>query len=119
MEKKTKAQITALAERIGEILEDRKAIDVEVIDVSDKTTLADLFIICSGNSTTQVRALATEVEQKVREEFQLEPKYTEGFSARQWVLIDYIDIVVHILLREEREYYSLERLWQSYPEGKD
>ncbi len=112
MERKTKEEITQLANRIATILDDKKALDVEVLDVSEKTSLADVFVICSANSSTAVKALASEVELKVKEEFDLSPVHTEGFSSRRWVLIDYIDVVVHVFLAEDREFYSLERLWK-------
>ncbi len=115
MEKKTTQEITALTNRIAEILDAKKALDIEVLDVSEKTTLADKFVICSANSTTAVKALASEVEFKIKEEYDLAPQHTEGFSSRRWVLLDYIDIVVHIFLAEDRDFYSLERLWKTSP----
>lgn len=112
-EKKNKQEIKELAERIAAILENKNAADVELIEITDRSSLADYFVIASGRSTTQVKALASEVEFKLREEFNLEPKHSEGFESRRWLLLDYLDVVVHIFLEEEREFYNLERLWQS------
>ncbi|NCC82768.1 MAG: ribosome silencing factor [Clostridia bacterium] len=113
MDKRSKEEISDLAKYIGDILNDKKAVDVEILDISEKTSLTDLFVICSGNSTTQVKALASEVELKVKERFDLVPRFSEGFQTRRWVLLDYIDVVVHIFLTEERSFYSLERLWRT------
>lgn len=117
MSRKSKEEILKVAERIVSILENKNALNVELIEVSGKTSLADYFVIASGRSTTQVKALGAEVETKLKEELNLEARHTEGFQTRRWLLLDYIDIVVHIFLEEERQYYSLERLWQSAPEA--
>lgn len=113
MAKKTKEEIKALAEKITDILENKNAKDVEMIEITEKSSLADYFVIASGRSTTQAKALADEVEYKLQEELGISPRHTEGFQSRRWLLLDYIDVVVHIFLEEEREYYSLERLWHS------
>lgn len=103
--------IQETANQIKDVLENKKATDVEVIDVHDKTTLADYFVIASGNSVTQVRALADEVEYQMLRQHGLRPDHVEGNLRDRWILMDYLDIVVHVFLDEERQHYSLEKLW--------
>jgi ribosome-associated protein len=105
--------IKEIADQIKAILENKKGLDVEVIDVADKTTLADYFIIASGRSSTQVKALADEVEHEMIKRFDRHPEHIEGNYRDKWVLLDYLDIVVHIFQEEERQHYSLEKLWMA------
>lgn len=91
-------------------LDSKLARDIEVIEVESLTSLADYFIIASGTSSTQVRALADEVEFKLKENGIL-PQRIEGYSSRSWILLDYSSVVVHIFTGEAREFYSLEKLW--------
>lgn len=102
-----------LADKIYEILDNKKAIDIEVIDVADKTTLADYFIIATGNSTTMIKALTDEVEYVLKKELDLYPDHVEGRSGDHWMLIDYRDVVVNIFHPEERANYNLEKLWST------
>ena len=98
--------------KIFELLENKKGINVDVINIEKVTVLADYFILCSGTSSTHVKALADEVEFKLREEHQIEYSRMEGYQSARWILMDYGDVVVHIFHEDEREFYSLERLWQ-------
>ncbi|NLC83923.1 MAG: ribosome silencing factor [Ruminococcaceae bacterium] len=102
-----------LANVIKEILEDKKAIDIEVIEISQKTILADYFVIASGTSVTHVKSLADEVSYQLKEKYQMLPKSVDGESTSRWVLLDYGDVVVHIFHPEDRAFYSLEKLWQA------
>ena len=99
-----------MVEIIAAVLEDKKAIDTEIIDIKELTILADYFIICSGTSTRHVKALADAVEEKL-EELGLFKSNKEGYNSAGWILLDYGDIVVHIFKQEERDYYNIERLW--------
>jgi ribosome-associated protein len=101
-----------LAQKIRTILEDKKAKDIDVIDVSDKTILADFFVIATGTSTTHVKALADEVEYLLKEKDNRLVDHVEGFESSRWILLDYGDVVVHVFHSEERDFYSLEKLWQ-------
>jgi len=101
-----------LANKIVGILESKKGSDIEVIDVADKTTLADFFIIATGNSTTQIKALADEVEYVLKNEDQILADHVEGRSGDKWILIDFKDIIVHIMHPEVRASYDLESLWE-------
>ena len=105
-----------LATKVAEILDSKKGIDIETIDVSEKTTLADYFIIASGNSTTQIKALTDEVEYVLKNEYGIFPDHIEGRSGDRWMLLDYKDVVIHIFHPEERANYNLEMLWSSKKE---
>ncbi|MCR5593603.1 MAG: ribosome silencing factor [Saccharofermentans sp.] len=98
--------------KIVSILESKKGSDIEVIDVREKTTLADYFIIVTGNSTTQIKALADEVEVLLKNEDQIFADHVEGRSGDKWILIDFKDIVVHVMHPELRADYDLENLWE-------
>lgn len=93
-------------------LEDKKAIQIETISLEGKTILADWFMIASGTSVTHNKTLADAVETSLRENDHRQPDHIEGYSSGRWILLDYGDIVVHILHMEERQFYSLEKLWQ-------
>ncbi len=105
------AKSRGIAEEIKAILESKNGQDLELLTVDDKTTLADYFILVTGTSTTHIKTLADEVIFQLRERLELSPHHVEGADGRRWILLDYGDIVVHIFHPEERDYYSLERLW--------
>jgi ribosome-associated protein len=90
--------------------ENKKAQDIKVLDIRDISPITDYFIICSGSSTVQVKAIADEVETKLVENgFYLYHK--EGYNTGRWVLLDFGNAIVHVFHNEDREFYSLERLW--------
>lgn len=97
------------AKEIVKILDSKKADDIKAVKVEDITTLADYFIIASGGSSTQVNALADEVEYKMSQ-LGVEPHHIEG-NRSQWILLDYQTVVVHIFYHEARKFYDLEHLW--------
>ncbi|NLZ71794.1 MAG: ribosome silencing factor [Clostridiaceae bacterium] len=103
--------IEKLKDEIVDILDNKKAIDIEVLPVKDKTILADYFIIASGSSNTQVRALTDEVIYEIEKRLHITPKRKEGDSKNRWNLLDYQDVIVHIFHQEEREFYQIEKLW--------
>ena len=92
-------------------LDSKKAYDIKILQVRDLTILANYFVIVSGTSTTQVKALADEVEFKLSQNG-VEPKQVEGRQSSNWIVLDYIDVVFHVFYTETREFYDLERLWQ-------
>ena len=104
-----------LMNRIVAILSKRKTENIKVLDISSLTTIADYFVICNGNSTTQIKSLADEVEEKLKE-VDITPYSKEGFSDASWVLLDYSTVVVHIFNPEKRDFYSIESLWSDAPE---
>ena len=90
------------------------ATEIEVLDIHELTTIADYFVICNGASSSQIRAIAEEVEMKLKNEGEL-PINIEGYGASSWVLLDYGSVVVHAFRKEMREFYSIERLWSDAP----
>ncbi|HHV30018.1 ribosome silencing factor [Acetivibrio mesophilus] len=99
-----------MAAKIVSILEEKKAKDLNTIDIREISILADYFIICSGTSTTHIKTLADEVEEKM-EQAGIELIHKEGYNSARWILLDYGDIVIHIFHEEDRGFYNLERLW--------
>ena len=99
-----------MVEKIVKILDLKKAQDIKVLKVTNLTILADYFIIANGNSNTQTKAIAGEVDFKLSQEG-VNPTRTEGYSSADWIVLDYSDIIVHIFNKESRDYYQLERLW--------
>jgi ribosome-associated protein len=91
-------------------LEDKKARNIELIDISDVSILADYFIISSGTSVTHIKTLADELEEKM-EEAGCNLLHKEGYNSARWILLDFGELVVHIFHEEDRSFYNLERLW--------
>jgi len=91
-------------------LNTKRAKDITAIKVEELTILANYFVIASATSTTQVKALADEVEFKLAEKG-VKPKGIEGYQSKTWIVLDYYDIIVHVFLEETRDFYRLERLW--------
>lgn len=104
MEAKVKAELAKKA------LDDKLAEDIEVLDVAEQTSLAEYFVIASCPSTTQVRACADEVEEQLEEAGE-ELLHSEGYRGGEWILLDYGDVVVHVMYAETRNFYDIERLW--------
>ncbi|MDN6281082.1 MAG: ribosome silencing factor [Psychroflexus sp.] len=93
-------------------IEDLKGQDISIIDLREiENTVCDYFIICSGTSNTQVDAIASTVQKKVSRTLKDKPWHIEGQENSQWVLMDYVHVVVHIFQRQTREYYDIENLW--------
>lgn len=91
-------------------LDSRKAKNITALKVEDLTILANYFVIASATSTTQVKALADEVEYQLGEKG-VKPRSIEGYQSQTWIVLDYYDIIVHVFLEETRDFYQLERLW--------
>ena len=96
---------------IVKILDSKKGLDIKLINISDVSSLADYMVIATGTSSTHVKALAEEVEYKM-DEMGISVSHIEGHRSNTWILLDYVDIIVHVFSDEAREYYSLEILWQ-------
>lgn len=94
---------------------EKKADNLIVLKIKEKSSIADYFVICSGNSSTQTKAIAEEIEEKVEGKQNLRILRKEGLLQGRWVLLDYGHIVVHIFMPEEREFYNLERFWGDAP----
>ena len=95
----------------SEVLDNKKGLDVTVLEVGDQTVLADYFVLATGTSNTHVRALADELEFRLNGEKGVAPGHIEGDDGNKWILLDYGSVVVHIFTREGRDFYKLERLW--------
>lgn len=93
-----------------QVLDQKKADKIEVIEISDITILSDYFVIASADNTTHVKALADEVEFELKK-LGKNPARTEGYQSANWIVLDYLDVVVHIFYEETRNYYNLEKLW--------
>jgi len=101
----------ALALVAAEACDDRKAVDIRLIRVEEVSSLADWFVICSGLTDVQVRAIARSVEDAIEEQTGRLPLRREGQSEGRWVLLDYGELIVHVLTPQERSYYDLESFW--------
>jgi ribosome-associated protein len=95
---------------IAKCLDEKKAQDIKVLDIGKLTSIGDYFVIASGTSVPQVKTLCDEVDKKLSAVGE-EPRRREGYRSAAWILLDYNDVVVHIFLKDTREFYGLERLW--------
>lgn len=95
----------------AKVLSNKKALDVKVLKIADVSILADYMVIATGTSSTHVKALADEVEFKLDKEG-ISVSHVEGYRSNSWILLDYVDVIVHVFSDEAREFYDLERLWQ-------
>jgi ribosome-associated protein len=107
--------LTGLVLDAAKAASSKKAQDVVVLDVSKLLMITDHFLICSGTSDRQVRTIADEVEKRLREDHSVKPYRREGEREANWVLLDYVDFVVHVFQTTDRDYYDLERLWADAP----
>lgn len=98
----------------AKLLDSKKATDIVALDIKGVTSLGDYFVVASGSSTTQVKALAEELEQKLSANG-VEPRRVEGDRSAVWILMDYNDVIIHIFNHEMRDFYCLERLWADAP----
>lgn len=99
------------AEKVKGWIEDKNGIDIEVINVTEITSIANYFVIASGSSERQVKAIADNIEFEAKK-LEIYPKGIEGEREGRWILLDYFDVIVHIFHAEERGFYSLEKLWK-------
>ncbi|MER5639231.1 ribosome silencing factor [Kitasatospora sp. NPDC002227] len=95
---------------------DKLAHDIIAFDVSDVLSITDAFLIVSAPNDRQVKAIAEEIEDQLREQLDIKPVRREGEREGRWILLDFLDIVVHVQHSEERSFYSLDRLWKDCPE---
>ena len=116
------ADSAALAERIAAIASGKKAIDIRVIDLRGIVSYTDFFVICSGNTERQAKAIHDGIYEELKSAGEMDatrerllPRRTEGDREARWILMDYWDVVVHIFTPEAREYYRLEHLWGEAP----
>ena len=105
----------ALASRIAEVASDRKAAEIRVLDLHGIVSYTDYFVICSGNTERQTKAIHDAIHEELKKAHGLLPRRVEGAREARWVLMDYLDCVVHIFTPEARGYYRLEQLWGEAP----
>jgi len=111
-ETKVEANSDILAELVVKGMQERKAFDIVVINLKSlKNAVSDYFVIASANSDTQLDAIATSVEEEVFKAVRQNPWQSEGRTNNEWVLLDYVDVVAHIFLKDKRAFYALEELW--------
>lgn len=94
---------------------DKKALDLDVLEVTELTSIADYFILCSATNERQTQAIADSVVEKMRAEESVKPLLVEGTTPGRWILIDFGDFIVHVFTEETRRFYGLERLWGDAP----
>lgn len=104
-----------LAKLAVRVLDSKKASGIKLLRVGDKTIIADYFILCTGTSNTQLRALSAELEEELRKSG-IEPGHIEGYNEASWIIMDYASVIVHIFNRETRNFYNLEKLWSEAEE---
>ena len=101
-----------MTKKIVAALDEKKAEEIRIIDISEVSIMADYFVIAHGNNRNQVHALIDNVEEKLSKEDGIMPKQTEGYRNANWVLMDYGDVIVHVFDKENRLFYDLERIWK-------
>ncbi len=106
--------VSQIVDKIIDVLLEKKAEDILVLNLRRLTPLTEYFIIATANSQTHARAISDAIEEALKKEGIL-PHHIEGYSPAQWILLDYIDCICHIFLKEIREFYGLERLWGDAP----
>lgn len=111
---KKRQSLTASADLLAMAVEaalSKKAEHVTLMNLGKVSGMADYFLVCDGSSDSQIKAIANAVKDQVKEKDGEKPWHSEGLDSLQWVLLDYVDVVVHVMSPEKREYYGLERLW--------
>jgi ribosome-associated protein len=104
-----------LTQAIGALAADKKAIDIVALDLRGIAGYTDFFLICSGGSDRQTKAIHDGIHEGMKKEHDVLPRRVEGLSEARWVLMDYLDCVVHVFTPDTRDYYRLEQLWGDVP----
>jgi ribosome-associated protein len=99
-----------LVDKVVEFIQSKKGFDITILDLRKLTAMADYFVICSASANVQVKAIADEVDKKLRKEG-TKCYHREGYNSLNWVLLDYFDVVVHVFKEDVREFYNIEKLW--------
>ncbi len=113
---KAKDKTYLLAKKAALAAISKKADDVIILSLRELTSVADFFVICTGDVDVHVRAIADEVKKALKHD--LKPWHVEGYLYSHWVLIDFVDFVVHVFQKETRDYYNIERLWADAPQER-
>jgi ribosome-associated protein len=105
----------ALADTIAGLAADKKAADIVALDLRGVAGYTDFFVICSGNTDRQTKAIHDGVHQGLKQQYRLLPRRVEGLGEARWILMDYLDVVVHVFTPQTRDFYRLEHLWGDVP----
>ena len=100
-----------ITKEISQLMLDKKAIDIQIINVKGLTSITDYFVNCSSQSDPQTRAIKNHIQSSLFEKYKIKPLHIEGYENLKWILMDYVSIVINIFSEAEREYYNIERLW--------
>ncbi|MCR5603664.1 MAG: ribosome silencing factor [Lachnospiraceae bacterium] len=103
-------EVNTIVKEAVDALNEKKAIDIKVIDISNISIMADCFIIASGNNVNQIQAMCDNVREKLSI-INNSPKHIEGYDSANWILLDYSDVIIHLFDKESRSFYDLERIW--------
>ena len=114
MSEVAKTDRDAIVKIAADAADDKSAQDILILDIAKQSNITDFFLICSGSSTRQTKAIAEEIQKKLKENDE-RPFKVAGVDQGEWILLDYSDLVIHIFTQEMREYYELERLWKDAP----
>ena len=104
-----------LARAVADLAADKKAIDLVELDVAGILDYTDRFIICSGNTDRQTKAIADGISEGLKKDHGIAPRRVEGLPEARWILMDYLDVIVHVFTPDTRAYYRLEQLWGEVP----
>jgi ribosome-associated protein len=99
-----------LVDEIVELIQSKKGFDITILDLKKLSAMADYFVLCTADATVQVKAIADEIEKKLRKDG-IKNFHKEGYNSLNWVLLDYFDVVVHVFKKDARSFYNLEKLW--------
>lgn len=113
--KQTEITGEQIARRIAELMDDKKALDIVALDVRGLANFADYFVFCTGRTDRQTKALHDAIREGMKADPQMLPVHTEGERERRWILLDYGDVIAHVMIPEVRDYYRLEQLWSDAP----
>jgi ribosome-associated protein len=113
--RKTPAPVQTLAALAIEAILSKKGQEIVVMDMRSVSGVADLFVVCSGTSDLQIKAIVDAIQDGIRGVTEERPWHVEGYASLQWVLLDYVDLVVHVFMPDKRTFYDLERLWGDAP----
>ena len=111
----TRSESLQLVERIARLAEDKLAHDIVILDMESVVGYTDYFLVCTGNTARQTQGIAEEIELRLKREDGLLPHRAEGKREGSWILLDYVDVVVHVFTPEWRDFYRLEQLWGQVP----
>jgi ribosome-associated protein len=106
----------AVLKKVYETIDDKKGEEILVLDVSNISSFTDFFVICNGSNERQNQAICDGIRERLKQESSLSPSHVEGYDQAEWILMDYLDFVVHIFSVQAREFYKLEKLWSDAAE---